>query len=409
MPRLRILHVLSLNVVGGVERLFDAWLAHPAAAALEQHVLSLRRDAHPRFVPTLRAHAASVSFANHWRGVRLPRRPAFLRARHIARALDAVRPDAVLLWNALGDAELLAALRRAGAAVGFYEHGAALMRAADDPEAAGLARMDAILCGCRASQRVMELRFGARADGIRVITNPVIGAAAGAPAELLPPRPGRPLRLGFAGRITPLKGLPLALHAARHVLEAGTDCELRIAGDGADLPPMQRLAERLRLTGKALFLGVVRDMPAFYREIDILLAPSLRETMPLVCMEAAWAGRPAIAPAINGVPEIVLDGRTGFVIPPTLPLAAYAEFGGTSLDGVAEEYYDPISDAMKPAGLVRPEEIAERALRLAKDPEEYLRLARAASARAREEFTMDRYVEGMAKALKDLAGGTPAG
>lgn len=406
MRRVRILHVLSLNIVGGVERLFDAWLAHPAAGDFEHHVLSMRRDVHPRFAGTLHARAASVSFANHWCGLRLPRRPAALRAGRVGAALDRVRPNLILLWNALGDAELMDLLRRSGSRLGYYEHGAAWMRRADDPDTAALPRMDAVLCACHASKRLVELRFGVKSEAVHVIPNPVIGLAASAPAGTEAAAPDRPLRVGFAGRITPLKGLPLLLHAARRMIDAGTECAVRVAGTGADLAAMKQLAASLRLSDNVTFLGSVADMPAFYRDIDILVAPSLRETMPLVCMEAAWAGRPVIASAINGTPEVVLDGRTGFTLPPRLPLTAYAEFGGTSLRNVAGECYDAASDSLKPAGLVSPDDIAERLLRLHNDCREYAAMSSAAALRAREVFGMDRYAEAMGRAMNDLAAAT---
>lgn len=399
----RILHVLSLNVVGGVERLLDAWLAHPAAGAFEQHVLSMRRDVHPRFAGTLRERAASVSFANHWCGLRLPRRPASLRAGRVKSALNRIRPDLILLWNALGDPELLEHLRRADSRLCYYEHGAAWLRRANGPDAAALPRMDAILCACHASRRLMELRFGVKSEAVRVILNPVIGLAASAPAGPESAAPGRPLRVGFAGRIAPVKGLPLLLHAARRLLDAGADCEVRVAGTGADLAAMRQLTASLGLADKVTFLGSVADMPAFYREIDILVAPSLRETMPLVCMEAAWAGRPVIAPAINGTPEVVLDGRTGFTLTPRLPLADYAGFGGTSLRNIAGECYDAASDSIKPAGLISPDDIAERLLRLHRNRDECAAMSRAATLRAREVFGMDRYVEAMGRAMNELA------
>ncbi len=400
MPR--VLHVLSLNVVGGVERLFDGWMSHPAAGAFEQSVLSLRRELHPRFAATLRARETPVLAANHWAGLRLPRRPAWLRSARLNRLLAQAHPDAALLWNALGDGERLELLRRRGIARCYYEHGAALMRRAGDPAGRELAHLDGILCGCHASRRIIEIRFGVPAGRTRVVLNPVVGAAVSPPEEVLPPPATRPLRLGFAGRLTPLKGLPLALHAMRRILDAGTDCEMRIAGTGADLAAMQRLAESLRLGGKARFLGVVQDMPGFYREIDILLCPSLRETMPLVCVEAACAGRPAIAAAINGVPEIVLDGKTGYAIAPRLPLSDYARFGGVSLEGVGPEYYDPASDTLRPSALVSPDDLAEKALALRRNPEEYVRLGRAAALRARELFDMNRYAAAFSGVLREF-------
>ena len=58
------------------------------------------------------------------------------------------------------------------------------------------------------------------------------------------------------------------------------------------------------------------QLDALYREADLVVLTSVSEGIPLTLMEAMALGRPVIAPAITGIPELVLDGKTGFLYKP---------------------------------------------------------------------------------------------
>ena len=69
-------------------------------------------------------------------------------------------------------------------------------------------------------------------------------------------------------------------------------------------------------------------MEQFYRDIDCLLHAPLTEAFGLVAIEAASLGCPVIAAAVDGLPEAVADGVSGYTVAPTLPLAEYVGLGG---------------------------------------------------------------------------------
>lgn len=144
------------------------------------------------------------------------------------------------------------------------------------------------------------------------------------PANALPlPRTalGVPLDavvLGMAGRLSQAKGMDEGI---RWLAATPQDHHLVVAGPG-DPGPLQTLAQELGVAGRVHFLGPVRDMPAFYAALDVLLFPSPPgvEGMPGVVLEALGLGLPVLARESAPLQEILpLAPRLAFV-QPGLPL-----------------------------------------------------------------------------------------
>jgi glycosyltransferase involved in cell wall biosynthesis len=89
-----------------------------------------------------------------------------------------------------------------------------------------------------------------------------------------------------------------------------------IVGGGRRAPEMRQLAERLGLADAILFLGQRQDVPDLLNAMDVFVLPSYSEGVSLALLEAMAAGRPVIATAVGGLPEVVTDGVTGLLIPP---------------------------------------------------------------------------------------------
>jgi glycosyltransferase involved in cell wall biosynthesis len=91
---------------------------------------------------------------------------------------------------------------------------------------------------------------------------------------------------------------------------------LLIAGDGAKRPEYEALTRELGLTDEWVrFLGFRSDAPDLLGAADLFLLPSLTEGLPLSVLEAMTHGLPVIATPVGGVPEVVLPGRTGVLVP----------------------------------------------------------------------------------------------
>ncbi|HEY4591394.1 MAG TPA: glycosyltransferase family 4 protein, partial [Thermoanaerobaculia bacterium] len=113
------------------------------------------------------------------------------------------------------------------------------------------------------------------------------------------------------------KGVEVLLEALRKIPGA----VLRIAGDGEHRAALERAAADL---GPAVaFLGTrdAAQVRTLLRGAAALVVPSIYEGMPLVVLEAMAAGVPVVASAVSGIPEVVVDGETGWLVPPEDPEA----------------------------------------------------------------------------------------
>jgi glycosyltransferase involved in cell wall biosynthesis len=137
----------------------------------------------------------------------------------------------------------------------------------------------------------------------------------GAPSLSLDPDK---VTFGFAARLEHLKG-PMRLIEAfgiAHQSQSGID--LKIAGEGSQRKQILDRARKLGLTTKCDLVGVYRTLKArsrFMHGIDVFVLPSLTEGTPNAIIEAMSHGKPIIATAVGGVPDVV-DDEVGILVPP---------------------------------------------------------------------------------------------
>jgi glycosyltransferase involved in cell wall biosynthesis len=143
----------------------------------------------------------------------------------------------------------------------------------------------------------------------------------------------------FVGRLRIRKGVEVLLEAIKGFPEA----RLLIAGDGEHRASLERRAAELELGAAVRFLGRCEAgrVRGLLRGARALVVPSIYEGMPLVVLEAMEAGVPVIASAVSGIPEVVEDGGTGWLVPPEKPEAL--------ADALAEAWTDPAEAARRGA------------------------------------------------------------
>jgi glycosyltransferase involved in cell wall biosynthesis len=124
--------------------------------------------------------------------------------------------------------------------------------------------------------------------------------------------------VGIVGRLVPVKAHTTFLEAAVRVAGSRADVNFLVAGDGPLRHRLETEARR-RLGDRIRFLGWVHDLPALYGALDVGVLCSRSEGTPVALIEAAAAARPVVATRVGGVPEVVLDGRTGILVPPGDP------------------------------------------------------------------------------------------
>lgn len=162
-----------------------------------------------------------------------------------------------------------------------------------------------------------------------------------------------PLRVLFVGRIEVMKGIQYLLEALR--LLPALPIEVRVIGHVArDMPPLLATLEDPRVTYQPAVVN--RELPAIYRDADVLVFPSVNDSFGLVMLEAMASGMPVIASEQTGAEDVMREGVDGFIV--------------------------PTRDA---------EAIAEKIELLAQDPEQTLAMGRAARARVEQHFTLAHY------------------
>jgi glycosyltransferase involved in cell wall biosynthesis len=133
------------------------------------------------------------------------------------------------------------------------------------------------------------------------------------------------LIVGTIAELHPNKGLPYAIEAIARLSVEHPDIYYVILGDGEEKGRLNALVEAHGLHGRVLLLGFVKDASHYLKAFACFLLPSVKEGLPYVLLEAGLAGLPVIASRVGGIPEVVEDKKTGFLVPPRDPEAiAYA-------------------------------------------------------------------------------------
>jgi glycosyltransferase involved in cell wall biosynthesis len=124
--------------------------------------------------------------------------------------------------------------------------------------------------------------------------------------------------------VRPEKGPDVLIEAAARLKIPFPERRCVIVGDGALLAEIRRRGDELGLGVTLQLVGRRMDARAIMRHLDIVVLPSRVEGLPLVLLEAMALGRPIVASAVGGVPQVVRDGDTALLVPPGDPVALAA-------------------------------------------------------------------------------------
>jgi len=142
------------------------------------------------------------------------------------------------------------------------------------------------------------------------------------------------------GMLRPDKGQDHLIRALGLLAGRGLALDCLLAGSAtAESAPYQAALERLAvdqgLGGRVRFLGYREDVSNLMQAADLVVIPSLTEAQPRVAVQAFATGRPVVATRVGGVPEIVTDGVTGWLVPPADPSALAEAIGRALSDSAA--------------------------------------------------------------------------
>ena len=316
--RARVLHLLSGGTVGGCERhvlsllshldreRYEPWLAYfeaqpddaaPMApefraAGVRTVDLGASRRADPRALlrlgrlvrrirfDVIHAHSFRTELAALLWGKILYRLPAVLRTVHNT---DDFYVDRRYAWLARASASRLDRIIVISDAVGRYLR-----------EEAGLSE-----------RRMVRIYYGLDDHGWDSRRN---GS-------------GRPPTVGVVARLAPQKGHRVLLDALPRVVASVPETRVRVVGheEISTVAELRAYADSRGVAEHVQFEGFRGDVPALLHDLDLVVLPSLWEGFGLVLLEAMAAERPVVASAVGPIPEVVVHGETGLLVPPGDP------------------------------------------------------------------------------------------
>jgi glycosyltransferase involved in cell wall biosynthesis len=182
-----------------------------------------------------------------------------------------------------------------------------------------------VTCAKFLTQSVREALPAAYRERTRIVSVPnavdlqkfAPGDKAAAKAKLGAPL-DRPLLLMMAN-LAPHKGQETAIRAVRLLQDRGREVQLWLAGadrsgNGQFEEKLKSLIAEMGLEHRVTLLGFRQDGPELLTAADVVLLPSTSEGLPLTLLEAQASGTPVIAAPTAGIPEIVEDGHSGFLV-----------------------------------------------------------------------------------------------
>lgn len=311
---MRVVHVHRISGIGGSERHLLALLPALRAHGVEPSFIGLDdpRGAPEPFYEALAA--AGIPFARvssgHDADPRLPFR--------IARAARAFRPELVHTHLVHADVHGAAASVLLRVPLVSTKHN-------DDPFRAGPFRyLERLLA--RRARRIVTIteslaRFNEERVGIPRAKLVVVHYGLDTPPLRWADNPPLTLPEGARillalGRLVPQKGLDVAVRALPTVRRTHPDAVLVVAGEGPERHALEDLAAELDVAGALFLPGRAGDVAALLERADLLVHPSRWEGFGLVLLEAMLASTPVVATRVSSIPEIVIDGETGVLVPP---------------------------------------------------------------------------------------------
>jgi glycosyltransferase involved in cell wall biosynthesis len=174
--------------------------------------------------------------------------------------------------------------------------------------------------------------------------------------------------VGNVAALVPHKGQRHFIEAAALAVRKVADARFVIAGEGVLRPALERQIKEHRLEKHVLLAGFRPDVLSLHKAFDIFVMSSITEGLGTSLLDAMAAARPIVATTTGGIPEVVVDGVTGFLVAPR-------------------------DDAAMAAAIVT----------LLKDPDLRQRMGQAGLARARELFSADRMLKETLKVYRRVA------
>ena len=315
---MHVVHLMASPFFGGPEKQMLG-LARHLPKEVESTFLSFaERGLAQVFIDEVRQHGFQGSLLTH-------NTPRFLACiREIATELTRLKADVLCTSGYKPDILGWRAARRVGIPIVSVSHGwtAATwkVRCYEALDRWVLRRLDKVISVSHAQAEKVR-RAGVPNSKIVVIHNAVAEEAF---VERDTSRRNETMRwfrtpprwiIGAAGRLSPEKGFGVLIDAAARVLKDRPDAGFVLFGDGPLRTDLQRQVAERGIGDRFVFAGFHKDLSRFLPNLDLAVMSSFTEGLPVILLETGAAGVPCVATSVGGIPEVIDDGQTGFLVP----------------------------------------------------------------------------------------------
>ena len=255
-----------------------------------------------------------------------------------------------------------------------------------------------VIANSHASAAALHLRYGVPKQKIRVVYNAV------------PPLPetdikaaraslgiGTGLVVGSVGRLDTPKDFATLVDAAAIVLKGRRDVCFVLVGGGPLERSLREQVYELGLQDRFILTGWREDARVLVQVFDMFVSTSMHESFGNAIVEAELAGKPVIAPRVDGIPEALLDNTTGILLTPTEPVRR-----PTSADATPFPKRVLIDGQLQTPRSLNPRELADAILYLLDRPDLRQQYGEAGRKRAEKIFSLDRYIQELESIYTEL-------
>lgn len=394
---IRVCHISTMSAWGGVERLVVDLLTRPPASSLTYSLLTT--SSHPDLLRPLQA--AAIPIYEPRRSFRFDPRAIWQMARWLRRE----KIQVVHTYNAFANVwgGLAAALAGTPIVVAG-EHGSSwwIRPPMQWLDQWAQRRAHLVVANSEASAQMLQLRYQLTEQQIRVVPNgvPPLPTADVAVLKAELGLSGKTI-VGSIGRLDTPKQFSVFVAAAAKIATVYPDVCFVIVGGGPLATSLQAHIAAVGLGERFKLLGWRDDARQLVQIFDLFVSTSIRETFGLVLVEAALAAVPAIAPAVDGIPDVVRDGETGLLLTPTEPVPAAESLpkGTTPPAPQALIHGKPL-----PPLSVHPDQLAEAMRALLDNSSLRREMGSCAKKHAEAHFTMNQYQRALETLYMEVIG-----
>jgi glycosyltransferase involved in cell wall biosynthesis len=170
-----------------------------------------------------------------------------------------------------------------------------------------------IICTSKATKVILKEKYYAPNKKLRIVYN-------GVPIVYENNIKKEKERILFVGRLESIKAPEIILQALPYLIKRLPQIKLDLVGEGELEENLKCLAKTLKIESSINFIGRVTNVSEYMARSILLILPSVSESLGNVIIEAALQGTPTIATYVDGIPEVIINNKTGYLIKPEVPI-----------------------------------------------------------------------------------------